>query len=150
MGDNKIGIEDLRIALGSLDLQKGSIIPHSVIALYAGTDGSIPLTSYSFKDGDKYKLALLTVADTIYKELGLLTKIHKNRVVIQRDNEAVDHEYYGFRLVEAKMYRKRERYSKIDEDQLTNDAKCLKEAREKEMVMKLQYLRRASEDLSKS
>jgi hypothetical protein len=44
------------------------------------------------------------------------------------------------------MRRRRHRYKKIDTNTLSVEMKKLKEAREREMVIKLQYLKKSSKD----
>jgi hypothetical protein len=138
--------EEVLTSLVVLHLQKGDIIPHDVIARCAGTPSKMAVEAYGYEDIEHYKLALMTVSNLLYREFGLLAKVRKNKVIIQADAEAVDYEYNSFRLAESKMRRRRHRYKKIDTNTLSVEMKKLKEAREREMVIKLQYLKKSSKD----
>jgi len=139
-------VDSVRREVSSLNLHKGNTVPHYVVAAYAGTSVRSGIEEYSYADVERYKLALMAVSNIVYKGFGFLTKISLNRVLIQSDAEAVDYEYRSFRLAEDKMSRRSKRYTKIDLEELTDEQKKTKEARAREMIVKLQYLKNSSKD----
>jgi hypothetical protein len=136
---------NIKKLIKSQRLKKGSVVSHVVVAKYADTDPDVDLKKYSFDDVEKYRFALMAISDAIFKQFGFLTRIRNNRIVIQTDTDAVDHEYHSFKNSEKRMRRRHKRYRKIDTKQLTMEMKRIKESRDNEMSMKLLYLKQYKE-----